>query len=271
MQFRQIPPPQYLRDYIRFFWVLESNDKDVAAATFRTIADGCPGLIFQHRDHGILFQNDKQLPGTILYGQATRHAALRIDGRFDTIGIFFYPHALKSIFGLNADELTDTCLDLDGIPASRGFQLSAQLTDISAPEARIDILCSFLLAQLTKYHQQSDKAMHHALDRIRQTNGNISVKALREELQLSERSFERKFKQHVGITPKLFARIAQFQASMQLIRQSDYNKLSDIAFENEYADQSHFIRAFKEFAGASPFQFMKKSEELIENLSILTK
>jgi AraC-like DNA-binding protein len=271
MQFRQIPPPEYLRDYIRFFWVLESNDTDVAAATFRTIADGCPGLIFQHQDQGILFQNDKQLPGTILYGQATRHAALRINGCFDTIGIFFYPHALKSIFGLNADELTDTCLDLDGIASSRGFQLSAQLTDITSPESRIDILCSFLLAQLTKHNQLSDKAMHHALDRIRQTNGNISVKALREELQLSERSFERKFKQHVGITPKLFARIAQFQASMQLLRQSDYNKLSDIAFENEYADQSHFIRAFKEFAGASPFQFMKKSEELIENLSILTK
>nr|WP_261387483.1 DUF6597 domain-containing transcriptional factor [Chitinophaga pinensis] len=201
MQFRQIPPPEYLRDYIRFFWVLESNDTDVSAATFRTIADGCPGLIFQHQDQGILFQNDKQLPGTILYGQATRHAALRINGRFETIGIFFHPHALKSIFGLNADELTDTCLDVDLIAASLDFQLSAQLTDITSPEARIDILCSFLLAQLTKHNQLGDKAMHHALDRIRQTNGNISVKALREELQLSERSFERKFKQHIGITP----------------------------------------------------------------------
>jgi AraC-like DNA-binding protein len=251
--------------------VLESNNTAVPAGTFRTIADGCPGLIFQHPDHGVLFQNEKQLPGTILYGQATRHAELRINGNFDTLGIFFYPHALKSVFGLNADELTDTCLDLDLLARTKGFQLSTQLSDISSCESRIDTICSFLLAQLTQNDQYADKTMQHALDRIKQTNGNISVKTLREELQLSERSFERKFKQHIGLTPKLFARIAQFQASMQLLRQSDYNKLSDIAFENDYADQSHFIRAFKEFAGSSPFQFRKKSEELIENLSILSR
>ncbi len=271
MHFKQVPPPEYLRDYIRYFWVLESHDTDISAAAFRTIADGCPGLIFQHQDKGILFQNNKQLPGTILYGQATRHAELRINGTFNTIGIFFYPHALKSIFGLNADELTDTCIDLDLVEDEQGFRLSEQLSNLTSCQAQIDTLCSYLLAQLTRNDQYADKAMQHVLDRIKQANGNISVKALREELQLSERSFERKFKQHIGITPKLFTRISRFQASMELLRQSDYNKLSDIAFENEYADQSHFIRAFKEFAGFSPFQFQKRSKELMENLSILTK
>jgi len=271
MQFKQIPPPEYMKDYIRFFWVLESHDTNVSAASFRTIADGCPGLIFQHPDKGILFQNNKQLPGTILYGQATTHAELRISGKFNTIGIFFYPHALKTIFGLNADELTDTCLDLDLMAGEQGYRLSQQLADLSSPQARIDTLCTYLLAQINRNDQYADKAMQHVLDRIKKANGNISVKELREELQLSERSFERRFKQHIGITPKLFTRISRFQASMQLLRQSDYNKLSDIAFENEYADQSHFIRAFKEFAGYSPFQFQKRSKELIENLSILTK
>jgi AraC-like DNA-binding protein len=271
MEFRQIPPPTYLADYIRYFWVVESNDTDLSSTAFRTIADGSPGLIFQHRDKGILYQNDKELPGAILYGQATRHAELRISGRFNTIGIFFYPHALKSIFGLNADELTDTCIDLDLLPDEKGFHLSDRLSNVPSLQSQIDALCSFLLAQLTKNDRFADKRMQHALHRIQQANGNISVKTLREELQLSERCFERRFKQHIGVTPKLFARISQFQACMQLLRQSDYNKLSDIAFENEYADQSHFIRAFKEFAGFSPFQFRKRSKELIENLSIVTK
>lgn len=271
MQYKQIPPPEYLRDYIRYFWVLESHNTDISAASFRTMADGCPGLIFQHQEKGILFQNDKQLPGTILYGQATRHAALRINGMFNTIGIFFYPHALKSIFGLNADELTDTCIDLDLMANEQGCRLSEQLSNLTSSQAQIDTLCSYLLAQINKHDQYADKAMQHVLERIKKANGNITVKELREELQLSERSFERKFKQHIGITPKLFTRISRFQASMDLLRQSDYNKLSDIAFENDYADQSHFIRAFKEFAGISPFQFQKRSRELIENLSILTK
>ncbi|MBW8687780.1 helix-turn-helix transcriptional regulator [Chitinophaga rhizophila] len=271
MQFRNIPPPDYLKDYVRHFWVIESHHTDVSAATFRTIADGCPGLIFQHQDQGILFQNDKQLAGAILYGQATRHAALRIRGGFDTIGVYFYPHALKTIFGLNADELTDDCIDLNLLESTRSFQLQNRLTNTFSSQSRIDTICSFLLAQIAENDRYTDPSMQYAIDRIRQTNGHISVKALREELQLSERSFERKFKQHIGLTPKLFARIAQFQACMQLLRQSNYNKLSDIAFEHDYADQSHFIRSFREFAGLSPFQFRKRSEELIENFSILTK
>jgi AraC-like DNA-binding protein len=53
----------------------------------------------------------------------------------------------------------------------------------------------------------------------------------------------------------LFARICRFQASLNQIRNNDYCRLSDIAYENEYADQSHLIRAFKEFAGISPNKY----------------
>lgn len=271
MEFRQIPPPECLRSYIRYFWVVESHHTDLSSTSFRTIADGCPGLIFQHQEHGILFQNDRQLPAAIIYGQATRSAELKISGRFNTIGIFFYPYAIKSLFGLNADTLTDTCLDLSLLDGQDTLRITEQLSNDGDIQSQIDTLCHFLLAQLARNDRHADKHMQHALSRIKAMNGNISVKSLREELQLSERSFERRFKQHVGVTPKLYARISQFQAAMELLRQRDYNKLSDIAFEHAYADQSHFIRAFREFAGFSPFQFRKRSKELIENLSVISE
>jgi AraC-like DNA-binding protein len=71
----------------------------------------------------------------------------------------------------------------------------------------------------------------------------------------------------VGISPKLFSRICRFQATLQQLRTNGFDKLSDIAFEHNYADQSHFIRSFKEFAGVSPFQYQKQFEEIAENLS----
>jgi AraC-like DNA-binding protein len=64
----------------------------------------------------------------------------------------------------------------------------------------------------------------------------------------------------VGISPQLFARICRFQASLTQLRTRQYQKFSDLAFEQDYADQSHHIRAFREFAGASPQQVRQQAQ-----------
>jgi AraC-like DNA-binding protein len=267
VNYQQLPPPAYLQDYIRYYWVLESDCSDAQSKSFKTMADGCPGLIFQQPDKGILYQNNKALPGIFLYGQATTHAEIRINGKFSTIGIYFYPNALKSIFGLNAEELTDTCTDLDLLAAQHGFYLSEQLSNAATAMDQVNIISNYLLFQIRKNNHCTDTSIQYALSHIIQTKGTVSLKDLQKQLQLSERSFERRFKQYVGITPKLFSRISRFQASLGQLRNNEYDKLSDIAFGNDYADQSHFIRSFKEFAGCSPFQYQKNAVEVMENFS----
>lgn len=265
MKFDQIKPPDHLKAYIKCFWTLEYNI-DSLPKTFRTIADGCPGLIYQQTDNGQFYQNSKQLPSIFLYGQATTHAELSTNGKSSITGVFFYPNALKSIFGLNADELTDTCIDIKLMPADKEFQLSERLLNSSSIDDQIEIMSSYLISEIKKNNINSDESIQYALSLIRGSDGNISLKNVQKDLQLSERSFERRFKQYVGVSPKLFSRICRFQASLAQLRKNSYNKLSDIAYENEYSDQSHFIRAFKEFAGFSPFQYQKQSKEVVENL-----
>ncbi|WP_233211032.1 DUF6597 domain-containing transcriptional factor, partial [Pseudoxanthomonas sp. KAs_5_3] len=54
----------------------------------------------------------ERLPQLFVFGQATRYGQLHGSGSFSTIGVSFQPTALKSMFGLNANELTDqsTCI-----------------------------------------------------------------------------------------------------------------------------------------------------------------
>jgi AraC-like DNA-binding protein len=167
---------------------------------------------------------------------------------------------------LNAEELTDSCIDIKLIPANKEFELGERLLNSSSTQDHIGIMSSYLSAQIRKNSNDLDPTIQHALSLIHQSEGNISLKNIQKDLQLSERSFERRFKQCVGVSPKLFSRICRFQASLTQLRTNRYNKLSDIAYENEYADQSHFIRAFKEFAGFSPVQYQKQSKEVVENL-----
>jgi AraC-like DNA-binding protein len=58
---------------------------------------------------------------------------------------------------------------------------------------------------------------------------------------------------------------------MNQMRSNRYDKLSDLAYENDYADQAHFIRVFKEFTGFSPLEFKKQSNEAVENFPQIKK
>ncbi|PSL46373.1 AraC family transcriptional regulator [Chitinophaga niastensis] len=271
MKYQELSPPDYLKNHIRYFWTLESTSVDHLPKTFGPMADGCPGLMFQRSEEGTFYQHNKQLPDILLYGQTTKYTALQLIGQVSTIGICCYPNALKSIFGLNADELTNTCVDLNLLPAAPSFRLSEKLMTAASTADQIEIISSFLYIQIKKNQAPTDEITQYALSQIIQSKGNIGLKELQKNLQLTERSFERRFKQCVGISPKLFSRICRFQSSLDQLRNNDYNKLSDIAFENDYADQSHYIRVFKEFAGISPFQYQKQSKEAGTNFSLITK
>ena len=266
MKFEQIQPPAYLRDHVRYIWTLQSTAMDETPRTFAPVADGCPGLIFQQSDFTRFYdQDEKKLPDLFLYGQSTKHTTLHAPGKFNTIGIYFYPQALKSIFGINAEELTNTCVDVNLLSMKQGFSLSEQLLNTLDINEQIDILNAYLFSLVQKNKVPVDGSTQYAINSIITSKGNVPLKELVDKLNMSERNFERKFKEIVGISPKMFSRICKFQASLNQLRNNEFHKLSDIAFENEYADQSHFIRTFKEFTGISPYQFSKQSQEVIEN------
>ena len=268
MDYKTYLPPDALKQYVKCFWSLQS-DFSPTLQSFTVMADGCPGMIFQHVDNGILYQFDKQLPETFLYGQSTRFAELNLKGMFNTIGVFFYPNALKLLFKISANELTDSCLDLDVEARKNGFYLSEQLSHAGSIQEKIDILSVYLFFLVGSGHNPENQLMQYIVSAIVQSGGTIILKELRETVQLSERSFERKFNEYVGISPKLFTRICRFQASLDQMRSNDFSKLSDVAFENEYSDQSHFIRSFREFSGFSPNEFRTQQNEIVDNLSRL--
>jgi AraC-like DNA-binding protein len=267
LHYRQIPPPTYLANHVRYFWTLAGDDAQNKTDVFRPLPDGCPGLIFQPG----FAQQDYALPDFFLYGQTTQQNEIVLNEKVATIGVYFYPDALRSVFGLNAEMLTNTCLNVVDVSPKNYFSIDDQLLNTSTAEEKIKILSRYLFELIQKNSTQRNAETQYISSAIFKSNGNISLKALHADTRLSERSFERKFKQHIGIPAKLFSRICRFQTSLAQLRSNNFQKLSDIAYENEYADQSHFIRAFKEFAGCTPQQFQKQTNEIVENFPLVVK
>jgi AraC-like DNA-binding protein len=268
MNYYQIQAPEHLKSYIRSCWVLESANPETPSRVFKTMADGCPGLIFQPLHKGILCQDDKKMSDVFVFGQTTKHAELHLTGSFDMLGIYFYPNALKAIFGFNPGELTNSCLDLNDLAKRKEQQISEQLLNTASVHEQFDILFAYLTQQIRDNYRHNH-TMEYAMAQILKSKGGVSLKEVQKYLQLSERSMERRFKEYIGISPKLFSRICRFQASLLNLRNNNFNKLTDIAYEHDYADQSHFIRSFKEFAGVSPLHYQKRSQEIVENLAAI--
>jgi AraC-like DNA-binding protein len=266
MHFQQIPPPDYLKPYVRYYWTLENHGRGDELKTFSAIADGCPGLIFQQLTGTNFYdQDERKLPPCFVYGQATSSRELYTPQQFRQIGVYFQPHALRTVFGVDADALTDSCTDLRGLSRNEPFNLPERLLDTRSSQEQIDVLSHYLFYLIQRNTLRIDTRTQQIASHIVNVRGDVSLPLLQRDLGISERSLERRFREHIGISPKLFARIGRFQAALDRIRGRQYDKLSDIAFEHGYSDQSHFIRTFREFTGCSPLQFHQQSHELIEN------
>jgi AraC-like DNA-binding protein len=64
------------------------------------------------------------------------------------------------------------------------------------------------------------------------------------------------FERHIGLTPNMYRRVSQFNSAFWQLNSRQFSKLSDIAFHNGYADQSHYIRSFKEFTNLTPGEYL---------------
>ncbi|GGB03301.1 helix-turn-helix domain-containing protein [Puia dinghuensis] len=250
--------PDRLKPFVRAVWYIDG----AADNAFPNYADGTPGIVFQQRDTGVFdCDNPAKIPGGYIFGQTVKPVVLNAPKNCIIIGIVLYPHVLQSLFRFNASEITDDFVDLQLLSDIPRIDLYDQLWSTNNPQQQLNLIFRYLEALIKKNSAEPDKGLQYAVSRIMQGKERVSFKKIHTELNLSERTFERKFEQHVGVSPRLLANIAQFQTSLKQLKGGKYHHLSDIAYENGYSDQSHFIRSFKKFTGVSPLQFVKQLSE----------
>jgi AraC-like DNA-binding protein len=72
------------------------------------------------------------------------------------------------------------------------------------------------------------------------------------------------FNKYVGVTASTFGTLNRFHGTLNQLLYSDFSKLSDLAYDNGYFDQMHFIKDFKRFAGDTPRRFVSRKNSILQ-------
>ena len=85
----------------------------------------------------------------------------------------------------------------------------------------------------------------------------MAVGDLATDLGWSRKRLIGRFREHVGVAPKLYGRLLRFQAAVETLRSAtDDLGFAELALACGYYDQSHLYRDFRAFAGSTPTEFV---------------
>jgi AraC-like DNA-binding protein len=263
IQFTILPAPEILRNDVECFRIAEYTGEEGLA--IKVSPSGVPGIVFQQNNgrsaiEKIITHSGRTAcpPPLFLYRPDTEPSVMNYKrGSCTTIQVIFKPHALKTLLGIDASVLTDGFVELYEFSAE---DLNVQLIEANNEQERITLLTNFLLVKF-KQAKTRDMLVEESLRVIHKKISSIQVKYLLEYLNISERQFERRFTQVVGISPQSYIRVKRFNEAIRLIKTGQFERLTDVAYALNFYDQSHFIRDIKEFSGITPKSLSQKIDD----------
>ena len=242
-------PREELRPYVRYYWVLESNEP-LSVLTFPI---GCPQIIFHKKTPLYIPELDKNQSQFTISGQVNFPAHIQSYGGLEMIVAVFYPHTIGMFIDTPPSAFYNMEISGYDIENRRLNDVSRRIFDCKNAKECIDILEDYLLSKIR---------LSLNICRIGTSVSTLlrapttSVSTLAERACLSKRQYERVFRDTVGMNPKEYASIVRFQKALWLMQQGERN-YAGIAAECGYSDQSHFIRNFKELSGYTPETLIK--------------
>jgi len=179
------------------------------------------------------------------------------------IAVRFKPGGLSAFARLPLFELADVYLDLDRVwepSIVRG--LEDQLFHAPTAQVQAAILDRALLGRLNPPdHLQR---LLYSVNQLQGFSMAQSIPALADEINLSQKHFERLFARYIGFRPSLFARVARFQRALYISPQVlGRLNLGQLAVHLGYYDQAHFTRDFKQFSGSTPNHFFAAQHDFV--------
>jgi AraC-like DNA-binding protein len=261
-----IPPHLALSSFV-VNYVLSTSENETVTFSGNWPASNETSLIFHLHDHpsSHLYKHgnaDFAHKRNCIVGVLTEsNGIIYFNGKYHTFMIQFKANGFHKIFGIPSPEVTNKIFCLGDVFGNIAHSLYEQLLHATSVQEMAVFADAFLITFLNR-----QKSVY-TFDGITAVTKDLfhachvsSTRQYAYKANMSVRSFERKFMEQVGISPKLYSKLLRFNEAMMLKSMHPRKSWTSIAHECNYYDQMHLIKDFKQFSGYTPTDFFKENK-----------
>jgi AraC-like DNA-binding protein len=247
MDYQTLQPHPDLEPLISCYWTL-TVPKTEHPEKQRIIPDGTIEMAFILGDDIKRYTAKGDViiqPRALILGHTIEPFFIEPTGSVDTFAIRFYPYGFANFVSVPINALANTETPLaqlfDEVTANK---LAQDIIHAKDTEQQIKIIELFLIHKL---------------------NDSTPINTILKDNLSKRRQLERKFIKQIGVSPKQLGKLIRLQSALKAMLNEDED-LTQIAHQNSYYDQSHFIKDFKEFTGVSPKEFVGNESMALSSL-----
>jgi AraC-like DNA-binding protein len=221
--------------------------------------------------------------GAWIVGLHDRPQRQQAVGERDFMIVRFTPFGAHRFLRTRMDEIHGRTLALDAVDAKLAALISRRVAATQIWADRFDAM-EALIAERTEQALIPD-SLSFAWRRLEASDGRFPLGRLAAELNQSHRAMIAQFRTHLGVTPKVLSRVFRFARAVRSITPAGspplgkpyielqaapraeaaevrWADLADLAADCGYFDQSHLIKEFRQFAGTTPADFLRRMADV---------
>lgn len=198
--------------------------------------------------------NWHKLEAAFVCGLHKQSFQLKIPPKSEFTSVRFKHGAFKYLFSGRLNDFINQTVPIVDLWNHEGKVLHDSFKNTLSTKQRLILLADFIDSKIST---QKQSIIDGCVKQILNHKGMMDLIQLERSSRLSSAQFRKRFREEVGLPPKKFIKVIKIKSILtQLELYAGKKSLTEIVYDFEYFDQSHFIRDFKSVIGVTPSQFI---------------